>query len=246
METDKNWKVIREKIVPSLISILRDNWVLDEDYSKRAKELYEKYHRFEVDPNISYEEKFKAMESWWKEHFDLLKEKWLTLNHIKEAVYHPDIQIREKFDEFLKILRERNIPLIIFSSSGLGVQSIKLVFEKFGLSLDNVIIISNELKFDRHWRFVGVDNILHSMNKKLKDHLDRIWDIIFWKNNALVLGDNLHDAEMVEWIWFEKIFRVWFFLPKLNSREEIEAWEQRYDLILSADASFEEIVKLVE
>ncbi len=243
-------KVIWEKVIPSLISILRNEGLLDEDYSNRAKALYNKYGVIEKDSNYSEEEKFQAMLNWWKEHFELLKEKGLTKDYIDKAVYHPDVQVRKWFDKFLEILKEKNIPLIVFSSSWLGDEAIKDVFKKFWLSLDNVVVISNQLKFDENWKFVGVDEdkILHSMNKKLKDHLDRpeVANLIKDKKNVLLLGDSLHDPDMLDWMDFEKVYKVGFFLPeKLQKPEDREIWSRKYDLLLEADSDFSKIIKLI-
>jgi len=245
-------KIVNWEIVPSLISILRDNsWFLDEDYEKRAKQLYNKYSKVEKDPNLLYEEKFKAMKSWWKEHYELLKEKWLTKEIIKQAIQHPDVKIREWFNKFLEILKSTNIPLIVFSSSGLGDESIKLVFEKFAISMDNVIIISNKLNFDENWKIIGVDDkaLIHGMNKKLKDHLDKeeVKKLVEWKKKVLLLWDNLHDPEMLEWMDFDEIYNVGFFIPKdaESKDEELMAWWKVYDLILPGDTDFSEVIKII-
>jgi 5'-nucleotidase len=58
--------------VPSLISILRDYDYLCPEYVRESKELFEKYHPIEKDPNISPEDKKKAMYDWWTNHFRIL------------------------------------------------------------------------------------------------------------------------------------------------------------------------------
>mgnify|MGYP001614629085 FL=1 len=47
--------------IPSVISVLRDGNYLTKDYSEKAHKLYEKYHPIEINPEISLEEKKKAM-----------------------------------------------------------------------------------------------------------------------------------------------------------------------------------------
>ncbi|MCX8179346.1 MAG: hypothetical protein N3E38_01235 [Candidatus Aenigmarchaeota archaeon] len=60
--------------IPSLISILRDENYLSEEYSKKAKELFEKYHPTETDTSIDVKEKKKLMQKWWEEHYKILIE----------------------------------------------------------------------------------------------------------------------------------------------------------------------------
>jgi len=57
---------------PSLISVLRDGHYLTSEYAAKAHELFNKYHPIEVNPDISIEEKKKAMKEWWETHFELL------------------------------------------------------------------------------------------------------------------------------------------------------------------------------
>jgi len=246
-------KVINWKTIPSLISILRDDdRYLDDDYRERAHWLAEKYMAMERDPNLSYEEKFNAMRTWWKEHHELLKEKWLTQKMIEEVAHHPNVKIREKFKEFVEILKNKGIPLIVFSSSGLGDESIKKTFERFWIPMDNIIILSNKLKFDENGKFVGVDDkdLIHWMNKDLSHHVEKkeIKKAIEWKKNVLVLWDSLHDPDMVKNMDFEKVLKIWFFLPRESSKkeEELRKWSQVYDIILPWDASFEKINKIIE
>jgi len=55
---------VNGKNVPSLISVLRDNDYITEEYSKKAKALAERYRPIEDDISIPIEEKKKAMMEW--------------------------------------------------------------------------------------------------------------------------------------------------------------------------------------
>lgn len=58
-----NWE-----FVPSLISILRDENYLSENYTKNAKDLFEYYHKIELDNDILIEKKKEFMQEWWTKH----------------------------------------------------------------------------------------------------------------------------------------------------------------------------------
>src|SRR3989344_9508758 len=58
--------------IPSIISVLRDGNYLTKDYAEKAHALYNKYHPIEINPEIPLKEKRKAMQDWWKNHFNLL------------------------------------------------------------------------------------------------------------------------------------------------------------------------------
>lgn len=57
--------IVGGKIVPSLISVLRDEDFLGADYSQKAHALYNKYHAIEIDPVVSVADKKIAMRKWW-------------------------------------------------------------------------------------------------------------------------------------------------------------------------------------
>jgi hypothetical protein len=55
-----------------LISTLRREGYLSEEYSKASYELFDYYNPIEINPEISLEEKKKEMNNWWNKHFNLL------------------------------------------------------------------------------------------------------------------------------------------------------------------------------
>ena len=253
--SDFDWtltqKIVDGKFVPSLISILRDNNVLDEDYSQKAKTLFEKYHKIEKNPNVSEQEKYKAMETWWKEHYQLLKEKWLTLEHIKEAVNHPNIKLKKWVDKLFQFVLQTKVPFIIFSSSWLGSISIRLTLEKFNLPISsNIKIVSNELNFDLQGRFVGVDRIIHSMNKRLKDILQidvNLKNLLKWKDQYLLLWDSLNDVKMIEGFKWADGLKIWFFMDDKDHPNVVEIWKQTYDILIPQEQnSIEKVLEILD
>jgi len=241
-------KIVDWKIVPSLISILRDQQLLDEDYSIKAKQLFDKYWPIEKDPNIPEQEKFNAMESWWKEHFNLKKEKWLKKGMIQKAVQHPNVQLKKGVKEFIEFLQKNNVYLIVFSSSGLWDESIKDVFDKFWVKMDNIFVISNQLLFDKNWKFIWVkEPIIHGANKTLKTFINdkKIKEIIEDKEQVLLIWDSLWDLKMVDWLSFDKILKIWFYLEDKPEIENI--WKQKYDIVLDQEKdNFTKILDLLK
>ena len=66
------------KLRPSLISILRSEWYLWEEYSKKSYELFEYYYKIELNPKIWLEEKKIQMTNWWNKSLNLLIESKLN------------------------------------------------------------------------------------------------------------------------------------------------------------------------
>ncbi len=193
--------------VPSIISILRSENHLSDEYTKAAYALEAKYKPVETDHNLPFEMRYKAMESWWAEHMHLLIESGLTLDHVKLASKSKQIVIRSGFAELAKFTFENNIPMIIFSASGIGYEPIEFVLEREGLNSDNIAVISNRFIWDEQG--VASSRVLptvHSLSKTgtmLKS--TEAWGKIKDKKYAIVVGDALHDSQMSEGIDFEQV-----------------------------------------
>jgi hypothetical protein len=71
---------------PSIISELRNKNYLSEEFSKKAHELYAIYHPIEIDPTLSYDEKYAKMTERWSTVADLLIHSGLNKSHIQQVV----------------------------------------------------------------------------------------------------------------------------------------------------------------
>jgi len=75
-------------------------------------------------------------------------------------------QLRDGAHEFFMLLEQNDIPLIIMSSSGLGIDSIAMFLEAEHEQHDNVHIISNHYTWDENGKATAVQEpIIHGMNK---------------------------------------------------------------------------------
>jgi 5'-nucleotidase len=225
------------KSVPSLISVLRDGNYLTPDYARKANDLYEKYHKIEVDPNVSFEEKKKAMHEWWVVHFDLLIKSGLNKKDIERAVKEGRVEFREGFEEFADFLKQNSVPFVIMSSSGLGAESISLYLEKAGRRYDNIYIVSNSYEWDEKGNAVRVKQpIIHGMSKYevvVKDFpfFEKIKD----RKNVLLLGDNLDDTGMVEGFDCDNIIKIAFLNEGVE--KNMDFYKKKYDVIITNDGS---------
>jgi 5'-nucleotidase len=179
--------------VPSLMAILRSEDHLDQDYSDRAKMMYEKYRPVELDTNLSKEEKVKAMEKWWSEHYDLKIEKGLNLKNVLDVCKSDLIRLRPGVNQLLSVCHDKNIPVIIFSANSMGKVAIDEVLKRFGCLYDNIHVFSNVQIYDEAGRMTGYQTpLVHSQNKD-----ESVLGHMPLRENFIVIGDGLHDAEMI-------------------------------------------------
>lgn len=233
------------KSIPSLISVLRDGNHLTPDYAPKAQALYNKYHPIEIDPKISSEEKKKAMYEWWTTHFDLLIKSGLNKKDLKMVVESDKVQFRDGFREFAHFLKEKNIPLVIMSSSGLGGDAIYTYLEKEKLLCDNIYIISNSYEWDENGKAIGIKNpIIHVMNKyevEVKDF--PVFEKIKDRKNVILLGDSLDDVGMITGFDYDSLIKIGFLNE--NEEENLEYYKQKYDAIILKDSSMEFVNSLL-
>lgn len=224
------------KLRPSLISVLRSEWYLSDEYSKKAYELFDYYNPIEINPNISIEEKKKEMTTWWNKHLDLLVHSKLHKSDIEKIISSGIIEFRPWVKKFLKFLSQNNIPIVIISANGLGTDSIKMYFEKEGFLTPNVEIISNEFYWDENWNAVWYDKrVIHVFNKDetVLSEFPEIHEWIKNRTNVILLWDSLWDPGMIEWFEYKNLLKIGFLNEKVD--ELLERYKENYDIVLTWD-----------
>jgi len=214
------------KKIPSLISVLRDHGYLTPDYPEKAHALFDHYHQIEIDTTIRRDERKKAMKEWWTKHFELLIASGLTRQDIKNAMHARHAQLRDGTHEFFSLLKRNNIPLVIMSSSGLGVDSVHFFLEAEHELHDNIHIISNHYEWDENGKALAVkEPIIHGMNKDetLVRDFPEIYPQIQNRKNVLLLGDSTSDLDMVVGFEYQNLLSIGFLdTPDGNSGFDIE------------------------
>ena len=237
----------RGKKRPSLISILRSENYLGEDYSRKAFALYEKYHPIEMDPKIPLKIKKEKMEEWWRVHYKLLKESGLKRIHLRKIIASGKIKLREKSDKFFNLLKEKSIPLIIFSSSGLGVNLISMLLKKERKLFDNVFIVGNVLKWDKKGKLSSVSEpIIHSLNKegKILKKFPLIFEKIKRRKNVLVLGNEIDDLLVIKGLKIKNSIKIGFLNEKV--KELLENYKKHFDLLILNDGTMKAVNELLK
>lgn len=229
--------------VQSLISILRDEGYLTPDYPDKAKALANHYLAIEKDPNVPKDKKKKAMQEWWSKHFKLLITSRLSKKDIQKAVLSQRIRFRQDVDSLLTFLHKMKIPLVIMSSSGLGIEAIQLYLENQNLLFDNIHVISNEFTWDEQGFITGVKKpIIHSLNKDetmLKDF--PFYNAIAKRKNVILLGDSLDDIDMVTGFDYENLLKFGFLNEPTPEKQS--KYEKKYDVLILNDGSMEWVNK---
>ncbi|MDD3302516.1 MAG: hypothetical protein PHN31_03095 [Candidatus Gracilibacteria bacterium] len=233
------------QIRPSLISVLRSEGYLGEEYSKKAYAEYDYYHKIEIDPNIDFDIKKQEMTNWWTKHLSLLIESGLKKEHLQKVIDSNLIELRDGIKNLLKKFEEFDIPLIIISANGLGTNSIEMYLEKEGFLSKNIKVISNEFFWDDKGNAIGYDDrVIHVFNKDetvLKDYPE-IFSLIKDRKNVLLFGDSLGDVGMIEGFSYDNLLKIGF----LNEKKEVlfDEYKNAYDLLFLDDVDALELDNL--
>jgi len=231
-------KIGNEK-TSSLVAILREGNYLGEDYSREAHKLFEKYHPYEIDMEISFEEKNSKMHEWWTKHNKLFVKYGLTRKMIKDVVNKRKAGFRDGAKRFMRLLHQNNIPLVIVSASSLGAD-IDDYLEKNNILYKNTKIVTNYFNFDKNGRVIGAkDPVITTTNKYLavNEFSSELGGIDKRKKNIILLGDNYEDENMANSFVYEDILKIGFLNEKIEER--LDNYKEVFDVVILNDGSME-------
>lgn len=229
---------VNGKKVRAIITQLYEGEKLTPEYREKAQALHDKYVPIENDSSIPTEEKKKAMEEWWRTHKKLLIDSGLNLRDIQEVVDKGYLEFRDGASKLFDLTNQNKVPLIVFSSSGLG-EAIPLYFKKIGRMYNNIHIISNSMNYDKQGNAVSIrEPIIHVLNKGeialkglpiMKKLEDRV--------NVILLGDSLGDLQMTEGFDYKNIIRIGFY--NYDDEENLDDFKDKYDVIITDDGNMD-------
>jgi HAD superfamily hydrolase (TIGR01544 family) len=232
------------KKVSTSFANIRDNNYLGEEYINKAKKYFEKYHPIEVSRDISFEEKDKAMQEWWRKHFEILIEYGITNKVFLEIIEKGKVKLRKGVKDFFKWCKEKNIPFVIISS-GLG-DFIPEMLKKEEIFFDNVYIYANMFRFDSEGNAIGIgERIIHTANKKITN----VGKIEFYsevkdKKNLVLLGDDLTDLRMSESFDYDNIIKIGFLNEKVDI--DLSLYKENFDILILNDGDFQPVSDLIK
>jgi len=229
----------------SLESILEQEWYLWEEYSKRSFNNFTTYHPIEIDPAVPLEEKKKAMLERRTRQFALMLDVRITRDVIKKTVQSKLVNFREWYEMFFDILKNNNIPLLVFSATGLWYEAIYFCLQNINKLSDNVDIISNSFVWDEKGKAIAVrEPIIHSFNKGETMVRDLpIYDEIKDRKNILLLGDSLGDPHMADGFDYQNIIKIWFL--NHDTPENRKHFQEKFDLIILDDGPMDEVNEIL-
>ena len=231
---------------PSLISLLRDNGYLTDDYSVEAHKLFDHYNSIEKNLAISEEVRRGAMCEWWSKHFELMIQSGLTKKDIKSAIDLDKIKLRSGACELFEFSHKNNIPFVVMSSSGLGEYGFSCFFNKYNINTDSVHIVSNRFNWGEDEEMVSVrEPIIYGMSKNevVLKHFD-FYPKIKDRKNVILIGDSLSDIDMITGFSYDNIITVGLLNEDVD--EKLKVYKDAFDVVIVNDGEIDFIVDFLK
>lgn len=208
------------------------------EYQSTVKALRKKYYPIEMDPHLTVEEKIKHMEDWWILSEKALNGLKISQAELEQACLASKPSLREGSQEFFKDLSDANVPVLVFSA-GCG-DVVLAILQQSGVYSSNMKVISNFLNYNDEGVITGFkDKIIHVFNKNeyaLKN--TDFYDIVANRDNAIVLGDSLGDAQMTKGMdHCQNVLRIGFLYDDIE--ENLPQYKDTFDIVLVDDQTME-------
>ncbi|KAG5320535.1 5NT3B nucleotidase, partial [Acromyrmex heyeri] len=217
---------------------------LPQQYLDKAKDLYNKYRPIEIDPEMPVNKKADAMRDWMMAAQNLLKGIEFDPHELEEVAQAFDNILRDGTEEFFKKLYNVKVPIIIFSA-GLG-DIVEAVLRYHNALFDNVKIFSNFLKYNGS-QLDGFKNDMpiHVYNKN-ECALEKNYLKIFQKRqNVLLMGDTIGDANMVEGIEDTKaVLKIGFLYEHVEA--SLNSFMENFDIVLVDDQTMQVPIEIIQ
>ena len=208
---------------------------------EERKKIYNHYRPIELDYSLDAKTRKETLKKWTVDSFEMLCRYIKSKDIIKEALINPNLHLRDGVKDFLKEMKNKNIPVIIMSA-GLG-NLIKEFIKKESILYDNIYIVSNFLSFKNDEAYIDKTKLISPSNKEYMYLPDDIKKIIEEKNHILLLGDLAEDIKMIDEKLRNKTLAIGF-LDK-NIEENIDVYNKKFDIVLTNNETFETINELI-
>uniref|UniRef100_A0A3P9MLI5 5'-nucleotidase n=1 Tax=Oryzias latipes TaxID=8090 RepID=A0A3P9MLI5_ORYLA len=224
--------------VPTTHNILDNRLLINEECTKKMKELLNTYYPIEIDASRSAKEKLPFMVEWWTKVHELLIEQRIRKDMLAQAVKESRTMLRDGYKVFFDGLHESQVPLLIFSA-GVG-DVLEEVIRQNGVFHSNVHVISNYMDFDHAGvlrAFKG--QLIHTFNKR-EGAVTQAAGLaqLHGRPNVLLLGDSLGDLTMADGVSDpHHVLTVGFLNDQVEERKEL--YMNAFDIVLVRDETMD-------
>lgn len=239
--TDFDGTITKDKSDSSWASIFKNPKVTN-NFVNKCIEIYNYYHKYEIDETISDDKKMKLMNEWYRVNVETLIKFKITEEIINYSANNETyMQFRDGAKDFLKDMYDKNVPIIVISA-GVG-NIIEQFLIKNKCNYSNIYICSNFLEYtNKIVSGVKNKNLIHALNKNEISLPKNIQDKIANKNNTIILGNNISDIKMAT--SNKNVFKIGFLNENVNER--IATFKENFDIVCTNNENYNELRKIIK
>lgn len=223
---------------PTSWSVLEENSLVPESYIEEAQKLYEQYRPIEIDESLDFIYRSAKVKEWAYKHIELF-----CKYQFDESLFDDteEIYFRNGTKEFLRLLNDKNIPLIIISA-GVG-NLIESFLKNNNCYYPNIYICSNKITFKEGKCFGVDDRIIHSLNKNNAPLADETKQTIEGKKQVILFGDQIGDIKMVDDSKYDNVIKIGFLTDE--TLDQKERYTTLFDIVCDINEGFDEVMELL-
>lgn len=238
--TDFDGTITQDNSDSSWATIFKNPKVTPE-FVHRCKEIFNYYHKFEIDESIELAKKMDIMNEWYKKNIETLKEFKITKEIINCAANENVMTFRVGAKEFLKNMDDKNIPVIIISA-GVG-NIIEEFLIKNNCNYSNIFICSNFLEYENGVvKGVRDNNLIHSLNKNEVSLPQNVKNIISKRKNILLLGNSVLDLSMAG--DNKNVYKLGFLDEKIEER--LQSFKENFDIVCTNNTTYKKLSEKIK
>ena len=235
-------KTITKGTCESSWAVFSHSELLPKSFIEDRKKFYEYYRPIELDESFDKSQKEILMEEWQTNVFNLFKKYKLSEENFNKIINTTKIlEFRKGAVEFIKFLSKNNIPLIIMSA---GVGNVIEAFLKNNNCLfDNIYISSNTVGFKNGYVDKLENKLIHCLNKNEISLPNNISEKIKNRTNAILIGDQTADINMVSKKSGKNITSIGFYISE--DITSLNVLNSTFDVVFDESEGYDDILKLL-
>jgi len=221
--------------------VMNHSPLMSEEFRTSVTALYHKYRPIEFDHSIPVEKKIPLMVEWYEKRKKLVIAAKVKKEQISQMTAICKVVLRDNSIETLKMLRDAEVPILIFSAGNGDI--IEGVLKRDQVLFPNAHVIANFYKYDSEGYVIGYKNstLLHVFNKN--EHAienSSYFQDLSHRPNSILLGDHVADRHMADGMHDPgTILKIGFLNDERQAEETLEVYENAFDVILIDDQTFD-------
>lgn len=193
---------------------------------RQYDDLFQRFRPLEIQQKLTQNDAI----AWWEQTLSLIKDSQVNMQKVEQN-FLSKANARPYATEVFETCEQLGVPTVILSA---GVKDVITLWCSY-YKINPTVILSTQLKLGEGGLVIGWEknSLIHVLNKREKGHAD-LSRIQVTHPLTILVGDSVHDADMVE--GEEDVIRIRVIDPRedenISHKRFAEETFQRFDLMI--------------